>query len=210
MLRYLPDFLRNDQAIQMIMDATGTETGNLNELINDVSAQYYAQTATWGLKFWEKDCGLPVEPALPYADRRAKIFAAKRGSVNCTLGTVSQVIEAFTGIKASCYETDHRAGISMAGESALPRDYPFTIRRKFVFTAGFSAAGEDTWDENHAATLMLNVTQLFRAGMSAAGDQAFELDPDNIYLQGGNPVDKNALRTALTKILPVKMHLIIN
>lgn len=211
MLSYLPDYIRNDQVIKSIMAAEGKEIGDLNKKGNDIFAQFFVWTATWGLCYWEEKCGLPIEPPLPYADRRAKILASLRGAENCTLGTVRQVVKAFTGIEPSCYETDlFRAGISTVGEPVYHQDYPFTIRRKFVFTAGFSAAGDEVWSADYASTLMLNVTQFFRAGMSAAGDQVFYLDLDSIYLQGGSLVDKNALRTALRKIMPARMQLIVN
>lgn len=212
MLNYVPDYLRNDQVIKSIMTVEGQEISNMNEQVDDILSQFFVQTATWGLGRYEKECKLPIEPPdQTYADRRAKVLATERGAHNCTLGTIRQVIKAFTGIDASCYETDFfRAGISVAGESVYQKNYPFTIRRKFVFTAGFSSAGDEVWSESYASTLMLNITQLYRAGMSVAGDQVFNLDPDSIYLQDGNPVDKNALRAALEKILSTKMQLIVN
>jgi len=181
------------------MQAQGLEVDKLRLALNEILDQSFLQTATWGLEIWEKEYGLPVNESLPSADRKAKVMAAINGVESCTLGSVKRIIKSFTGIEPTCFETD-----------GSDPSYPYTIRRRFMFVAGFSRAGDDVWGEDYEATLMLNVSDLFRAGYSKAGDAVYGLDIYYIYLDGGNLIDKNAPRSALEKVLPARMRLIIN
>lgn len=219
---YVPEFIAQAPVYESIFEVQGPEFDQFRSNTDDVLDQFFIQTATWGLARWEKELGLPVndevvgdegdaEDYVSDAERKAKILAALRGIGVCNLAMVHRIIQSFTGTETSCYETDtFRAGISRVGEPVYDTTYPFTIRRKFVFVAGVSGAGDEVWDEDYEATLMVNVTDFFRAEYSKAGDAVYELDPDYAYLESGKLVDKKALRRALEKVLPARVRLIIN
>jgi len=81
LLSLLPDHLSALRQIQVIADVEGRKFDEIDEISDDIFDQFFVQTATWGLKYWEERYLLPVlNENTDYESRRIKILAAKRSS----------------------------------------------------------------------------------------------------------------------------------
>ena len=209
MMAYLPRYYESSRVMRILMQTKGYEIDKLRQALDEVLEQFFVSKATWGLSIWERELGLIVNETLSISDRRARILASLNSTDNCTLATIKRIAKSFTGKDPICYETDtFRAGISLAGDPTYSERYPFTIRRKFnPFLAGVSVAGDNV---NYTTVLELNMTEIFRAGVSKAGDAVFVPDENYAYLNGENPINKSSIRSIIEKILPARMMLAIN
>lgn len=59
MYDYLPNYYEDIREARAIVDSGSTTIDGLNADIDDVLAQFYVDTATWGLAIWERVVGLP-------------------------------------------------------------------------------------------------------------------------------------------------------
>lgn len=48
---------------------------DIEAAIEDLKLQFFAAKATWGLKYWEKELGLPTDPQEALEQRRARVMA---------------------------------------------------------------------------------------------------------------------------------------
>lgn len=48
--RYLPAFLLSDKSLKAMLDSCSMEHEKQRLLLDDISKQFYVQTATWGLR----------------------------------------------------------------------------------------------------------------------------------------------------------------
>lgn len=75
MLRYVSDGFYDESYVgKWIFQAMGIEYDKALEIAIDLPAQFYPETATWGLMYHEIKWGLPVRQNLPYEERRRLIF----------------------------------------------------------------------------------------------------------------------------------------
>lgn len=76
LVEWLPRFLQADANVQGVIDIISREVDLIDDTWQDVLDQLFVQTATWGLKYWERLLSLPEEPAgLTEADRRLLLLA---------------------------------------------------------------------------------------------------------------------------------------
>lgn len=81
LLSWLPRFLQYDSNVQAVIDIMSLEIDLLDETAQDVLDQLFVQTATWGLKYWERLLQLPEEPAgLTESDRRSILITKLRSN----------------------------------------------------------------------------------------------------------------------------------
>ena len=59
MYDYLPNYYEDIREARAIVDRSSVSIDQLNADIRDVLAQFYVDTATWGLAIWERIVGLP-------------------------------------------------------------------------------------------------------------------------------------------------------
>lgn len=80
LLTYLPVYYQiSDQleetAMYQVLRACAEELQISDEADIDLLRQFFVQTATWGLSFWEEFCGIEIIPDAPIEKRRAKVLA---------------------------------------------------------------------------------------------------------------------------------------
>jgi len=117
---YVPSFLLQSKIFQTIYNAENTELNNTENSSQDVLDQCFIDTATWGLEFWEKFLGLPVDKTKTDVSRREKIKAKLRGCGTVTKEFLKNVANAFVNGEIDIIE--------------YPGEYKFVI--KFVGTKG--------------------------------------------------------------------------
>jgi hypothetical protein len=96
MLSYIPLFYQTSGIFKAVMEVEGTEFDLLRQNSEDVKAQFFIDTATWGLQLWEKELGLATSPALSYDERRSRIKGKIRGVGKVGVELVKSVAEAYS------------------------------------------------------------------------------------------------------------------
>ncbi|KKO54512.1 phage portal protein [Paenibacillus sp. DMB20] len=103
-----------------ILDREAEEMARLNASIDDVLAQFFIETATWGLARWERIFGITAEPGKTYEQRREVLLSKLRGVGTVTAELIENV--------ASAYSNGEVAVTNKAAE--------YTIVITFVSTLG--------------------------------------------------------------------------
>lgn len=119
MLSYLPAYYENSRVMQSHLGTAGVELDKLTEALHETLDQFFVQTATWGLVYWENELGISSDPSKPIAQRRAVVESKLRGSGSFSGRLVQNVAEAYGG------------GVEV---SFQPAEWSFTIH--FVDTLG--------------------------------------------------------------------------
>ena len=72
--RYLPKFLMSDDSFQKTLDSCSKEHESYRLLLDDLTNQFYINTATWGLADWERILALKPSATDDYEKRRKRIL----------------------------------------------------------------------------------------------------------------------------------------
>ncbi|MGE6260861.1 putative phage tail protein [Heyndrickxia sporothermodurans] len=92
-----PDFIRNSPEYLEIARVAGKQFDLLIAAIDDLLNQFFIETATWGLEYWEKDYGIPTDLKKPIEERRSNVIAKKRGIGTVTKQLIKSTAEAYYG-----------------------------------------------------------------------------------------------------------------
>lgn len=95
LMSYLPEDYEGSQETVTIQQAIQPELDTLWKKRDDLLLQLNPNTATWGLVYWEKAFGLPVDTALLDEKRRIRIAARLRGMQTTTVAALQSVVESF-------------------------------------------------------------------------------------------------------------------
>ncbi|HBF4976919.1 hypothetical protein C4T51_08740 [Clostridioides difficile] len=91
----LPSFYNND-ITRKIQEAYDIELETLRETYDDTFDQFFVDTATWGLDYWENILSIKNRFDLSIEDRRSNIKAKMRGKGTTTIEVVKAISEAYT------------------------------------------------------------------------------------------------------------------
>lgn len=83
----VPGYYRENIEAQAIINAHAELHDQLYADTQDVLAQFFVESATWGLAHWERIFGVETNEAKPLAERRPVVKARMRG-----IGVVSQTL----------------------------------------------------------------------------------------------------------------------
>ncbi|UKS30145.1 YmfQ family protein [Paenibacillus sp. HWE-109] len=92
---YLPNYYEGSRIVGNLLNVEGAEVASLNANVADVLAQFYVDTATWGLANWERICGLPTDGLKPIEQRRSVIKSKLRGVGTVNAAMIKNVAEAY-------------------------------------------------------------------------------------------------------------------
>lgn len=81
MVNYLPQYMQDGDFIRKIQETMALEISRAISLREDMVAQFFVESATWGLKLWEELAGLPV------GDATESTLEARRGLVKSSIGS---------------------------------------------------------------------------------------------------------------------------
>jgi hypothetical protein len=95
MYDYLPSYYEDIREARAIIDAESAQFEQLYADIADVLAQFFVDTATWGLANWERICGIPTDESKPIDQRRSVIKSKLRGIGTVTVDLIKNVAEAY-------------------------------------------------------------------------------------------------------------------
>lgn len=89
--RYLPAFLQSDKRFQSLLQACSTEHEKYRLFLDELSNQFYVETATWGLSDWERILALKPAPSDSYEQRRNRILLYLQSRQTSTVEFLSRL-----------------------------------------------------------------------------------------------------------------------
>ncbi|NOU98492.1 DUF2313 domain-containing protein [Paenibacillus sp. LMG 31457] len=116
---YLPKYYSESAIVDNLLTREATEFSALSADIYDVLAQFFIDTATWGMANWERICGIPVDEAKPIEQRRSVIRSKMRGVGTVTAALIKNVAESFNNGSVSVTEDNANYTIKIAFTSSL-------------------------------------------------------------------------------------------
>jgi hypothetical protein len=95
MIDAAPWYYQNSRIFEAIQAAQGDEYDSLYNKIQDLRKQYRISTATWGLKYWESICNIPVNEEDSYDIRRSRVLARWRSIGNFSAALVQNICNGY-------------------------------------------------------------------------------------------------------------------
>ncbi|EHQ92083.1 YmfQ family protein [Desulfosporosinus youngiae] len=130
LMRYLPEYYRGIREMEKLQETASDEMGLFLYAIDNVLSQYFVDTATWGLNYWESELGLETEPAKPIERRREQIKVKLRGSGTTTQQMIMDTAAAFSGgeVDVMEYPAECRFEVRFIGIKGIPANMPGFIQ----------------------------------------------------------------------------------
>ncbi len=110
---YVPAFVFQSRTFQAVYGIQGKELDKLDANVSDIVNQCFIDTATWGLKYWEKFLDIMVDESKDVNYRRGVIKSRIRGMGSITVAVIKSIAESY-GSEAEVIE--------------YPSEYRFLIR----------------------------------------------------------------------------------
>lgn len=104
----------------------GMEYDTAKEIVEDLPAQFFPETATWGLMYHEIKWGLPVRENLSYEERRRLIYQKRDYRAPMTPYCMEKHLAAVTGLEV------HIADVNDAGKYGFVPPHPNMFKAYFV------------------------------------------------------------------------------
>lgn len=99
--RYLPVFLYLSPEFKAIQDSLQKEHERQRLAQIDVTKQFHAETATWGMAAWERMLGINVNTSVDLETRRASVLAKMGKPPTVTPAFLTRMINLFTTVAAT-------------------------------------------------------------------------------------------------------------
>ena len=125
LIEQLPHFHRNN-IDTVIQDSLNLETDALHKEIENTLNQFFVETCTWGLDYWETMLGIPKNN-FDIQTRRENIKAKMRSRGTTTVNVIKNICEAYSNGEVEIIQNHE--------------NYSFTI--KFVGSKGIPKALEE-------------------------------------------------------------------
>jgi len=95
-LEYISPIYEQSIIMQAIMEAIGAEWDDVDRLTDDVFAQLFPQTATWGIVYWERLVGIPRNDSLSIEQRRVRVLTRMQTRWPMTKERMEQLVRTFS------------------------------------------------------------------------------------------------------------------
>lgn len=122
LMDYLPRYYDDFREAEAIQGTAAKEIGRLRYSVDDLLAQFYVETATWGLAFWEELIGIETGETKPIDQRRAVVKSRLRGYGTTTRQMLKDVAAAYSGgeVEIIEYADEHRFVVKFVGVGGIP------------------------------------------------------------------------------------------
>lgn len=161
LMDYLPRFYSDFREAEAIQGASAQEIGRLRYSIDDLLAQFYVETATWGLAFWEERIGIETDATKPIEQRRSVVKSRLRGYGTTSRQMLKDVAAAYSGgeVEIIEYAAEHRFVVKFVGVGGIPPNMadltatielikPAHLAFEFAYTfLTWAGANKYTWTE---------------------------------------------------------------
>ncbi len=123
-MKYMPTYYDDSNVIKEIENSNALEIARFNYKLKDLYNQFFIDTATWGLIYWENEYGIDTNLTMSYEDRRTVLTAKKRGQGTTTKAMIKNVAESFSGGDVNIIlDNEHYAFIvQFVGIKGIPKN----------------------------------------------------------------------------------------
>lgn len=97
LIDYVPSYYSELLESSELLSAEDAEFARLNASIDDLLLQFNVSTATWGLREWERICGIITDTNKTLGERRSNIKARLRGAGVVTAKHIENISEGYYG-----------------------------------------------------------------------------------------------------------------
>ena len=113
----VPEYHYASEQSKALIEALEDASAEAKTALEDVMAQFFINTATWGLALWEKQVGIETNNALPLETRRSAVLQKLVASGNTTAEMIRGLAETITGYEARVTNNDdYSFSLSFWGE----------------------------------------------------------------------------------------------
>lgn len=180
MITYVSPIYEQSKVIQSIFEAIGYEWDTAELLANDILKQFFPQTATWGLIYWEEAVNVVNNPTEEIERRRRKVIAKLQSRYAINPKRMALILKNYTG-----------ADILITEDIA-----PYTFEVKLTGREGFPKSLEDLYNEvkkikpSHLSVkyklISLTESNLYIGATSFSGETitVYPWTPNNIETTG--------------------------
>lgn len=95
-LGYISPIYEQSVIMQAVMEAIGAEWDDVDRLTDEVFAQLFPQTATWGIMYWEWLLGIPPNDSLSIEQRRTRVLTRMQTRWPMTKERMEQLVRTFS------------------------------------------------------------------------------------------------------------------
>ena len=122
LIDYLPGFYHNSPEVQAIQQALEPEAQRLRQETEQIARQLALDTADWGLDYWERALGIPVDVSKPLEFRRSRAASKLRGQGTATVALLQNVAQSFANGQVDIleYPSEYRFEVKFTGEEIKP------------------------------------------------------------------------------------------
>lgn len=114
----VPDYHYVSEQSKALIDMLEDASLEAKAALEDVMAQFFVDTATWGIALWEQQVGIESDDTLPLTTRRSAVRQKLVASGNTTSEMVRQLAETITGYEAKVeVNDDYSFSLSFWGET---------------------------------------------------------------------------------------------
>lgn len=97
LIDYVPPYYDELLESSELLNAEDAEFAKLNASIDDLLLQFNVSTATWGLREWERICGITTDAKKTVGERRSNVKARLRGYGVVTANHIKSVADGYYG-----------------------------------------------------------------------------------------------------------------
>ena len=119
----LPSFYDND-ITKPIQDSFTVEANSINDEVENTLNQFYVDSATYGLNYWEKMLGISKN-TFDYATRRENIKAKMRSRGTTSIDVIKNICEAYSNgvVEINVNHSDYSFEISFISTIGVPLSF---------------------------------------------------------------------------------------
>ena len=113
----VPDYHYASEQSKALIETLEDASLEVKAALEDVMAQFFINTATWGLALWEQQVGIETDNSLSLETRRSAILQKLVASGNTTAEMIRGLAETITGYEAKVeVNGDYSFSLSFWGE----------------------------------------------------------------------------------------------
>jgi hypothetical protein len=122
MFDYAPKEYEDYRESRAIITSESVEFEAYHAKIADVLAQFYVNTATWGIADWERRVGIEPDESKPIGQRRSQVKSKLRGAGVVTVDHIKNVAESFQNGEVEVVEdfANYDVVITFVGNRGIP------------------------------------------------------------------------------------------
>lgn len=122
LIDYVPPYYDELLEATELLSAEDAEFARLNASIDDLLLQFNVSTATWGLREWERICGIANDTSKTVGERRSNVKARLRGYGIVTVEHIKNVADGYYGGETDIIEryADYTIVVKFTSSYGIP------------------------------------------------------------------------------------------